>query len=770
MRKTMIALGLLFSAAFSLFLYKMDIQNWKSLDIEKIRSAPSASVLLDKDGNEISALKGAYANIRLSSSEIPDSVKKAFIAAEDARFYEHRGIDLKRIVSALINDIRNFQIKEGASTITQQLVKLTHLSGEKTISRKTNEMYLALKLEKALSKDEILSAYLNTVYFGNGAYGIESAARTYFQSSAEQLSLPQAAYLAGIIQSPSFYSKEQNLEKALQRRNYVLSQMQENGFISENEYQKAVNEPVEFQIEKDNPLQPLWYRDTVIDEACEVLKISADELLSGGYVLYTCLDAAAQKSIDEEFQNVGNFPGNSADGTPVQAAFCALNPQDGGICAIVGGRAYEIERGFNRAYQARRQPGSAFKPISVYAAAVDALGMQPVSILDDTQRTFSGNYTPKNAGDRYYGLVTMRTALSQSLNCASVSLLEFTGVKLAREYAEKAGIPLADEDNGPSLALGSLTYGVTPVELASAYASLSNGGYKVIGHTIRKIEDRNGKTVYKFIPPVQRVMSSQSAYLLTSMLETAAQSGTAKALSNVSSSVAGKTGTVAGENGNRDLWNVAYTPDWVVCVWMGFDETDRTHILPSNENASGKPTKLSALFLSKYSSNKEYNIPFGLSFANIDKLALENEHKALLSTESTPKQFIVQEIFRNGKHPKEYSSVCEKPSTPDKPEGEWLDDGSILIRCEIQNENADYLLIRDNGQSEEVCFEGHGKMGETLEYRERTEEEVSFRWVLRNHWLYENGISLLSDSSETLSMKKENAWKQLFQRLLYSNP
>ena len=768
MKKALIAIGILLSAAISLFLYKMDIQSWELLDIEKIRSSASASVMLDKNGQENVILKSASSPIQLSAYEIPDIVKKAFIAAEDARFYEHCGIDFRRIVGALLSDIRNMEFKEGASTITQQLVKLTHLSGEKTIARKTNEMFLALQLEKQLSKDEILTAYLNTVYFGYGAYGIENAARTYFQTSTSELSLAQAAYLAGIIQAPSYYSPEKNLEKSLERKDYVLFQMKENMLIDKEEYQNALDDDLRFKTENLEQSQSLWFRDMVIDEACNVLKITANELLTGGYTLYTSLDPNAQKTIDEEFKNAGNFPGNAVDGTPVQAAFCAMNPVNGEICAIVGGRDYETERGFNRAYQAHRQPGSAFKPISVYAAAVDALGMSPTSILDDTQRYFSGGYLPKNAGGKYYGLVTMRTALAQSLNCASVSLLEFTGVDLAREYAEKAGIVLSDHDNGPSLALGSLTYGVTPAELAAAYAPLANGGNQVIGHTIQKIIDRNENIVYEFQAPVKRVMSSQSAYLITNMLETAVKSGTVKRLSEIASPVAGKTGTVAGDNGNRDIWNVAYTPDWVVCVWMGFDETDREHILPENENGSGKPTVLTAKFLRKHITQKDFSIPIGLNFVNLDRMALEYDHQALLATENTPQQFVTEEVFISGKQPTLYSSVFEKQRTPDKPEGEWLDDGSIRIRIRIDDESVDYLLIKNTGNSDEVCFETHGKTGEIKEYIDRdTDQSPEYQLILRNRRLFENGISLFSDPSDPLIMEKENEWLDIFKRILY---
>ena len=737
----------------------MDIPSWEKLNLEKITNADASSVLLTADGAPFARLRTATAGEKLRADEIPETVRQAFLAAEDSRFYEHPGVDARRMLGALWRDMRTFSFREGASTITQQLVKLTHLSGKKTISRKTNEIALALQLERRMSKDEILAAYLNTVYFGEGAYGIESAAQTYFGKNAAELNAAEAALLAGIVKAPSACSPFENPAQARKRRTYVLSRMEELGYLSEDEEANMRALPLPETRFSEADEYP-WYRDEALRESCERLNVSADELLSGGYTIFTALNPKAQTSAETLFESASAFPADAADGTKAQAAFCAVDPQTGAIRALVGGRNYTVRRGLNRATQSRRQPGSAFKPVSVYAAAVDALGLSPSSILDDSQRTFDGQYTPANAGGKYHGLVTMRTALSHSYNAASVSLIEFTGIDLAREYALRMGLPLSDSDNYLSLALGSLTYGVTPAELTAAYAALSNGGRAVQAHTVEKILDRNGRTVYEFTPPLRRVMTEESAYLITSMLTTAATSGSASALSRSGVSIAGKTGTAAcSAAGNRDIWTVAYTPDLVACAWMGFDNTDDQHMLPASEGGSGKPARLLAAFFRENASGARFSVPNGITTVRLDRQLLNEGHVSLLAPADAPQALTVSEVYVRGHEPTRLSDAFDTPDTPGAPVLERLPGDLVRVRAEDDSgADVDYLVVRQTAEGREIRAV---LTAEAPSYEEAIEPgDLAYALIARNHRLYEAGVTRLSDVGPFASLPDEPSLAQ----------
>lgn len=757
--------ALLLLAAALVGIVLMDIPSWEKLNLEKITNTDASSVLLTAEGVPFARLRTATAGEKLRADEIPEIVRQAFLAAEDSRFYEHAGIDVRRMLSALVRDLRTFSFREGASTITQQLVKLTHLSGKKSISRKTNEIALALQLEKRMSKDEILAAYLNTVYFGEGAYGIESAAQTYFGKGAAELNAGEAALLAGLVKAPSSYSPFENPAQARKRRAYVLSRMEALGYLSEREEAEMCAQPLPETRTSTADEYP-WYRDEVLRESCECLSLTADELLSGGYTIYTALSPEAQASAEALFESTSAFPDNASDGTKVQAAFCAVDPETGSIRALVGGREYTVRRGLNRATQSRRQPGSAFKPVSVYAAAVDALGLSPSSILDDSQRTFDGHYTPSNAGGKYHGLVTMRTALAHSYNAASVSLIEFTGIDLAREYAQRFGLPLSDGDNYLSLALGSLTYGVTPVELTAAYAALSNGGYAVQAHTVEKIVDRSGRTVYEFTHSLRRVMTEESAYLITSMLTTAATSGSASALSNSGVSIAGKTGTAAcSAEGNRDIWTVAYTPDLVACAWMGFDNTDDAHMLPANEGGSGKPARLLASFFRENASGARFSVPDGITTVRLDRQLLNESHVSLLAPADTPQELTVSEVYLRGHEPTQLSDSLNTPDVPGAPILERLPGGLVRICAEdAPNADIEYLVVRQTAEEREIRAV---LTTESPSFEEPIESEnVVYALVARSRRLYEAGVTRLSDIGSFASLPPEPSLTQRIRSFL----
>lgn len=720
-------------------------RGFAKLDPEKITFGSASSIIYDRYGNEAACLSGNGARISLESDEIPEIVKNAFIAAEDKRFYDHCGIDLRRIFGAAISNLKASSLKEGGSTITQQLIKLTHLSTEKTFTRKLNEAWLAVLLETKMEKDEILTHYLNTVYFGRGAYGIESAARAFFSKNASELTVSEAALLAGIIKAPSAYSPDGNMEKALSRRDYVIREMVKEGFITEEEGGKAISEmPV--ITDGGNASAFGWYRDYVIEEAIAILDISADDFLTGGYCVYTCLDPERQARAEALFEEKALFPENAPDGTLSQAALVIMEPE-GGILAMVGGREYTVQRGLNRAADARRQPGSTVKPISVYAAAIDAMGLSPTDFIDDTKRVFDGGYAPRNAGGSYNGLVTLREALSRSLNVASVSLMEFTGVNRARLYLERAGIPLIEGDSGLSLALGSITNGVTPLELTAAYAPLANGGMRVKAHAVHKITDRYGRTVYTQMQPVSRVMSAESAYLITDMLETAAKTGSARALSALGIPIAAKTGTVAvDENKNSDIWTVAYTENVIATCWMGFDQTTDTHSLRGSDTGSAYPLRLLAEFF-KEEEAEPFQMPEGVVRVNIDKALLRTEKKAMLAPANAPSSACVEEVYLESRAPVAPSPAFSVPEIAQDARV-YERNGKVIAEITIENDHYEYLLIRDTGEEKEVIRNVSGKKGEIVEIAlEQTLSGYVLSILIRNRLMMENGVLLTSGES-----------------------
>lgn len=744
-RIAVIALGTLVIALAAL-IWRLDIPHWKKLDITRITNAPAVTTVFDSGGAAVGALQSGEHRAAVALSQVPKTVQNAFIAAEDLRFYRHHGVDLHRLFGALWKDITTLSYAQGGSTITQQLIKLTHLTQAKTLSRKAQEIVLALKLERALTKDQILEAYLNAVYFGHGAYGIEAAANVYFDKPVSELTLAEGALLAGVIKSPTSYAPHLNPDKAVARRNSILKIMSENDMITDEQREAAQAEPLRLALAEEDDTRFAWYLDAVLDEATRALGLSADEVISGGYAIHTGLDANMQASAERLFGDADAFPASAPDGTPVQAALAALNTETGALLALVGGRQYDVRRGLNRATQALRQPGSAFKPVSTYAAAVDAYGYGPASTVDDTPRQFAGGYTPGNAGGVSYGRVTLREALSRSLNVATVALADSIGTPALRTYAQRFGIPLATEDANLSLALGALTYGVSPARLGAAYCALANGGLRVEPHAITSILDRDGNVIYRAPVPEVRAVSAETAYMITDMLRTAAATGSAKALSACGFPVAGKTGTVAqADRGTRDVWTVAYTPDAAVSVWMGFDNPDAQHALPAYEGGSGYPARLCAAFLnaaSSHLSGGDFTRPSSVKTALLDSYVLAEEGEAQLSTDRTPRAYTARELFRADDMPRVFSSLWNAPGPAEDFRLLTGPGETPVVAFTAQSEAVEYVLTRaSNGQTDELAVLS-GSPGQELRYAD-TAHDISqvAEYVLlpRNRLAYESG-------------------------------
>jgi len=751
--------GTVLVAAVVALIFVLDIPHWPALDMDKLRAYSRSTRILDGADQEAAVISGTDKRTVIPLSEIPTKVQEAFLAVEDARFYQHPGVDVVRIGGALLSDLKKGNYAEGASTITQQLIRMTHLTNEKTIVRKLQEAWLALELEKRATKQEILEMYLNAVYFGKGSYGIEAASQAYFGIHASRLTLGEGALLAGILKSPSVYAPHLHLDNSLKRRKVVLAAMVDNGFITQQEADQANAEPVTL-VDTPDTSKYAWYVDQTIAEACKVLGIDSEALLSGGYTIHTALDQNMQSNAQALYLDASRFPADAPDGEKAQSALIALDPKTGEVLSLIGGRSYDVKRGLDRATGMRRQPGSTFKPVSVYAAAIDRYGMLPSSLVDDTQRAF-GSYAPRNFGDHYYGVVTLRDALSKSLNVASVDLLSRTDVGSARYYAEKSGIQLSDQDQNLSLALGALTNGVSPMALCGAYAPLANGGYSVTPHLIRKIVDSQGNAVYETAAAKPRIMKAESAFLLTDMLETAARTGSVKALASLGFPVAGKTGTVGfSDSGNRDAWTVAYTRNACVAVWMGFDNPDNAHKLSNAESGSNKPAKLAAEFLKRNSarvSGGDFPMPATLGRALIDHQGLILLGRPVLPSLYTPKSFTADEVFPISQIPTEVCPLWRKPTAVYNLVVSL--DAAMHPTLSFTAVQADalYRIYRVQNGKETQIAELSGRPGDALEYADPV-QGGNLQYYVRpiNATLYKEGVLLEGDASGLVTVAQAN--------------
>lgn len=671
-----------------------DLDAWQDFDPANILGAQQSLILYDGENGEILRLHDKEDRVSIPLSDVPDLVQKAFISAEDARFYEHPGVDVIRIVGAAWADIKAGGYVQGASTISQQLIKLSHLTADKTISRKLEEAVLACQMETRYSKDEILEMYLNYVYFGGGYYGIEAAALGYFGVHAKDLSVAQGAMLAGILKSPSNYAPHLDFEASLARRDTVLSLMAEYGYLDDQGLADAKGETMVILHDGTASEEGRnYYVDAALQDAMEILQIDSETLLSGGYRIYTAMDSAIQNQCEAIFQQDDLFPGDAQGAIVVQEAGTGL------IRAMVGGRgAYDTAMAFNRATDIRRQPGSVIKPVIAYAPALEGYGYTAATMLLDEPTTFA-EYSPRNFGNQYYGWVTLREAVTRSLNVPAVKVLSDIGVSAGKAFAQSCGIPFDPQDTSLTLALGGFTYGVSPLQIAGAYAAFASQGIYNTPTCIQRITDSAGKELYVYEPENRRVMSEQNAYILTSMLQSAIQEGTGHRLKDLDIPLAGKTGTVGEGEGNRDAWMACYSADYAAAVWIGYD-TSQDGALPQDATGGKYPALiLEQLFQGLYQDRapKEFSMPSGVNAYKLDKRTLEMFHEPVLATALTPSSAIQTEVFVEGTQPTAQSSYWVVPSPPGEFRVYLGGDGKPQIAFTGRESFAQYQLYRQKG-------------------------------------------------------------------------
>jgi penicillin-binding protein 1A len=497
---------------------------------------------------------------------MPPRIAQAFLAAEDRRFYQHTGVDYKSVARAMVANLRSREVVEGGSTITQQLARMVFLNNDRSILRKVQEAMLAQKIDRELPKPEILERYLNLVYLGSEAYGVADAAWTFFGKSVNQLSLSEIALIAGLPPAPSDYSPLESKAKALQRRNVVLERMAEEGFITETEAAKAKAEPL-----KLNPKTPKkLYSDTpyftsYVQQELPQL-IDKAEVERGGLTVETTLNYRWQKAAEKAIKDAIELDG-PAEGFE-QAALVAVDPTNGEIRSMVGGNDYYKKTQFNRATQAQRQPGSTFKPF-VYTTAI-AAGQSPYQSYLDERFSVDG-YQPKNFGNKYRGWLSMRDALTNSVNVIAVKILLEVGFDPVLNTAHRMGIKSKLQ---PTYALALGAYEVNVLEIVNAYGALATKGLANDHHAIRRVFNRKGELIYEAKPKSRQVLDKDTTAIMTWMMRNVVNDGTGRPAQLVDRDVAGKTGT---SEEARDLWFIGFIPQVVAGVWLGNDDNYPTH-------------------------------------------------------------------------------------------------------------------------------------------------------------------------------------------------
>ena len=608
--------------------------------------------------------------------QLPPALIEAIISVEDSRFFEHNGVDFRGIARAAYQNLQAGRVVEGGSTITQQLAKVLFLTPKQTFKRKFKEALLALKIERNYTKKEIMERYFNKIYFGSGAYGVEAASRVYFDKSVRDIDLAEAAMLAGLPKAPSYYSPYQHPERAQRRQRTVLNLMVNHGYLSQDkadsQYQSFWEDYEErrysITARRNKKKREGSYFIELIRKKL-LNRYGADVVYRGGLEVQTTVNMDYQKKLEEqmfdyllEFNKTHGELRDKAETIPlnadtdyVQGAAFVKDPRSGEVLATVGGHDWNTSNQLNRATQARRQPGSAFKPI-LYTAALDN-GYTIASRLQDRPLIYNtpqGDWIPENYSKRYHGEVTLREALVHSMNVATVDLLEKIGADVMIDYAHKLGIR-ASLSPYKSIALGGLEHGITLAELTNVYSVFANKGIRTDAIFIREVRDREGNLLERNFPYKQEVLSPQVAAIVTNLLKAVVDEGTGRSVGrHFERPIAGKTGTT---NDFRDAWFMGYTPQIVMGTWFGYDESNRS--IGQNMTGSrvaGRFWSNAAKILFKNRQPQTFPVPSELNFINIDP------ETGYLYTPRCPRS--VREPFLPGTEPTQPCPVHTNPKWP----------------------------------------------------------------------------------------------------------
>lgn len=560
----------------------------KTSNISNLKASLSTTTTIyDYKGKKAGSLysqKGSF----VKYNQISPNIKNAVVATEDRTFWKNPGFSIKGMARAGLNlVIHHGEITGGGSTLTQQLAKNSLLTQQQTFSRKLEELFFAIEINHVYSKKDILTMYLNNAYFGNGVWGVQDASRKYFGKDASDVTLGEAATLAGMLRNPSYYNPIDHMANATARRNTVLGLMQDTGKITKQEAQTAKQTGLTLEDTyhgKDGYKYPYFF-DAVVDEAISKYGLKEEDVMNKGLKIYTTLNQNYQTQIQNNFDQSWLFPANASDGTQVQGASVAMDPATGAVRAVVGGRGEHVFRGYNRATQMKRQPGSSIKPLAVYSPALQEGYHYDSELSNKLQKFGKNNYEPHNVDNEYSNKIPMYQALAESKNVPAVWLLDKIGVQKGVKSVENFGINVPKSDQNLALALGGLSSGVSPLQMARAYSAFANkGNLPDNSYFITKITDASGNVlVENDNPKTHRVISTNTAKEMTTMMLGVFTNGTAKSAQPSGYRVAGKTGSTEVPNsygfGTKDQWIVGYTPDIVLATWVGYDKTDKQHYM-----------------------------------------------------------------------------------------------------------------------------------------------------------------------------------------------
>ncbi len=669
----------------SAYIITLPIGNY-SLDEQKLSLYKPSLNFYDIKENNITK-EFISNNNYITIDKLPAYVPQAFIDIEDKRFYNHNGIDYIRILSAIKTNLLAGEFLEGASTISQQLIKNTHLTNEKTIKRKINEIRLTRLLEKKYSKSKILELYLNVIYFGMGAYGIENAANIYFSKSAENLTVAETAALVSTIKAPAEYAPSKFTQKAVSRRNSILKKLLNNKVIDENEYETAINNGYELNYSEK---QFDDYLNCALDEAKEILNCNDLQIRNSNYKIITYLDCDKQNLLYNALNNkdyyIKNDYGNSYDGA---ALLC--NNYTSGISAY-----YKTSPYFN--IETKLQSGSIIKPIAVYGPALEDNLITTCTPINDKKITF-GDYSPNNYNDKYYGWVSAKTCLAKSLNIPAVSIYNSLNKDNLLKYTSAMNIDISEDINSLSVALGGVKNGFSIKDLTAAYSMFANEGNYNNLHFVKEIRDKNNNIIYSHTQENKPVFSPETTFLLTDMLQECAKTGTAKKLDI--KDIASKTGTAGDETGNTSAWNISYSKNYTLSVWLGNCIGGEKNNLPLSVTGGNQSTLMvSEIFKQIKDIDTHFKKPEGIIKLDIDKIAYENEHKLLLSNEFIDENEKISFYFNKKNIP---SGISERNIEINEPEI-YFDFENNIPKIEIKGEkNIKYTLI--NITSEQTLLE-----------------------------------------------------------------
>lgn len=660
---------------FALSFYFFILTNNVDFDESKLQNTCPIITYYDVDNNIISEeLNGIVLN---ENDEIMSHTKNAFIAIEDKRFYKHNGIDYRGLLRASFNNLKSLSFKEGASTITQQLIKNTHLSNEKTLKRKIAEIKLAKQLEKKLSKEEIIRTYLNTIYFGDGCYGISSAAKHYFNKKTSELDINESAALAGIIKAPSNYSPFSNYKKCNERKNIVLKEMYSQNYISKEEYENNSSKNitlVDSAIEKEYTLLSL-----IRSKINSIIEKSPYE--NSHLNVYTFLDAKAQEILKNNLQNSDLDCDKSA----------VILSKDGKV------RAY-----FSTCGELYRQAGSTLKPIAVYAPAIEMDAVASASLILDEKTDFNG-YSPSNYNDKYYGYISVKDSLAKSLNVCSVKILNYVGAENALNYLRKTQIQVANNDSNLSLALGSTSQGATLIQIAAAYNIFNNNGKYPEISIIDKITTDKNRTIYEENKKETKVFSQATIDIMNDMMQSTVISGTAKKLSFCDIPLYAKTGTVGSKEGNTDAYSISYNTNYTLGVWFGNSDNS---LLSNSTTGGNQPTIHAANIWSEIYKDK--TPPDYIKKSDdveeilIDSISYNDDKVIVLADDLCPKRYALKTLFKKSAIPKVKSDRFSHPKIKE-PKLLIFNNGFKIELCLTEYQEA--LIYKQCNNNKELVYD-----------------------------------------------------------------